>query len=367
LTLLSLQEVVSKTESQRKIIEDQMDRSGRKGGFHPDEVSIYNDLGRADIADIRETMNTIPLKVLINAAAKDLGLKEFLGKSGTTGIAGAAYLVPDKIYDIMFRSAWANDLTGNASRVVDTPGSTLKVDYAKTGQYRPKRFGSGGSMPDESIETGQLTITPAIWGISTRVTNELIEDSQWDVVQMHLEEAAKACAQESSAQFVNTLWSASNGDGTVNSGNTGVTGVTDFADIMTGWAGNAVDGYISDTIITNPYAVADFASDASVTAYGSSYHDAQVGSPPMLTGTFKGMNIYTFTGEDAYGANVLYQSSKWCTLVYNKAEAALTVRKRWLKIDNYADPVKDLVGATITFREGYSTINKDAVFKLSEL
>ncbi len=354
MTLLSFQEMLAKTEPQRKTIEAKMDASGNKGGFHPDEVSIYHNQGRADFNDLRETMSTIPLR-------------EFLGKSGTTGIAGAAYLVPDKIYDILFRSAWANDLTGSAMRIVDTPGSTLKVDYSVSGQFKPKRFGSGGGMPQESLETAQLTVTPALWGINTLITNELIEDAQWDVVQLHLEEAAKACAQESSAQALTILCAAANGDGTLNAVTTGATTVTDFQDLMDAWAANASDAYISDTVVTHPYAVADFASDASVSAYASSYHDRAVTDPPMMTGSFKGMNLYCWAGESSYGTAVLYSGSKWRTLVYNKAEAAVCVRKRWLKLEKYSDPVKDLAGAVITFREGYSTVNKDAICLITEL
>lgn len=336
-----------------------MDRSGRKGGFHPDEVTLYKDLGKADFADIRETMSTVPLKQLM----------EFLGKSGTTGISGAAYLVPDKIYDILFRKAYASDLTALAMRIVDTPGSTLKVDYA-TGGYRPKRFGSGGAMPDETLTVGQVTITPATFGINARVTNDLIEDSQWDVVQVHLEDAAKACAAESTALSIAALVAASTGRGTLNTCSTGVTAVWDFDDIMTAWSNNANDGYISNTIVAPPTAIRGFTSDASVSAYSNDYHTRAVTDPPMLQGTFKGMNIYTLVGELAYyadtGSYILNSGSKDRALVYNKEEAALCVRKRWLKIENYSDPVKDLVGATITFREDYKTINKDAICLITE-
>ncbi len=364
--MFSLQEVMSKTEAQRKLIAETMAGSGRKGGFHPDEVTseqtyctIYDGLGEADFQGVKETMSTVSLKKLM----------EFLGKSGTTGIAGAAYLVPDKIYDIMFRKAYANDLTGQAMRVVDTPGSTLKVDYMQGG-YRPKRFGSGGAMPDETLETAQLTITPALWGINARITYDLIEDSQWDVVQLHLEDAAKACAAESTAQSVAVLVAAATGRGTLNTLTTGAATTTDFDDIMGAWAKNAEDGFLSNTVIAPPVAIADFKSDASVAAYASSYHDRQVTDPPMLTGTFAGMNIYTLTGEQTYysatGSYILYSGSKDRTLVYNKEEAALCVRKRFLKIDNYSDPVKDLVGATITFRESYKTVNKDAICLITE-
>lgn len=363
---LSLQEVLSKTETQRKLIQETMERSGRKGGFHPDErtgentyCTIYDGLGKADFNDVRETMAQVPFKKLM----------EFLGKSGTTGIAGAAYLIPDKIYDIMFRKAYASDLTAQAMRIVDTPGSTLKVDYA-TGGYRPKRFGSGGAMPEDTLQTGQLTITPATYGINARITNELIEDSQWDVVQMHLEEAAKACAAESTAQSVATLVAASNGDGTLNTISTGVTGVWDFDDIMGAWKGNADDGYISDTIIAPPAALRGFASDDSVSKYSNDYHTRAVSDAPTVMGNFKGMTIHALIGEIAYyndtGSYILNSGSKDRALVYNKEEAALCVRKRWLKIENYSDPVKDLVGATVTFREGYSTVNKDAICLMTE-
>lgn len=359
MTLLSLQEVLSKTETQRKTVMEQMDRSGRKGGFHPEEATIYSDLGAADFTDIKETLTTVPLKRLM----------EFLGKSGTTGISGAAYLVPDKIYDIMFRKAYSSDLTAQAMRIVDTPGSTLKVDYSQ-GTYRPKRFGSGGGMPDETMNTGQVTITPATWGINARITNELIEDSQWDVVQMHLEDAAKACAAESTAQAIATLVAASNGRGTLNTLSTGVTAVWDFDDILGGWKNNADDGFLSDTIIAPPQVIKGLASDASVSAYSNDYHTRAVNDPPTAQGSFKGMAIHALIGELAYyadtGSYILYSGSKDRALVYNKEAAGLCVRKRWLKIENYSDPVKDLVGAAITFREGYSTVNKDAICLITE-
>ncbi len=361
MTLLNLRETIEKTATMRKNIEDKMDQSGRKGGFHPEEIDLWEGLGQADRADIKETVSAIPFYTFMNK------MQEFLGTSSTTGISGAAYLIPIKISDVMFRSAWLADVTAQAYRMMETPGATLKVDYAVTGQYKPKRVGSGGGMPDETMEFSQLTITPVIWSINTRITNEIIEDAQWDTVGMHLEEAAKACAQESSAQSVAVLAAAGNGDGTINTLTTGATTITDFQDVMDAWAANASDGYLSDTIITHPYAIADFASDASVSAYGSGFHDRQVTDAPMVAGSFKGMNIVTLTGESGYGTNVLYSGSKWRTIVYDKQNAGVCVRKRWLKIENYSDPVKDLQGAVVSFREGYSTVNKDAICLVTEL
>ena len=75
--MLNLQEVLAKTEDSRKLVEEGMDRT--KGGFHPSDASIYSGLKPADLHAVRETMKKASLTRLI---------QEYLGKSGTTGIAG---------------------------------------------------------------------------------------------------------------------------------------------------------------------------------------------------------------------------------------------------------------------------------------
>ena len=82
--MLSIQEMVDKTVEQRKAIEHAMDATG---SFHPLEASILNSPVPSDYQALKESLHNIPLR-------------EFLAKSGSTGIMGAAYLVPDKIHDV---------------------------------------------------------------------------------------------------------------------------------------------------------------------------------------------------------------------------------------------------------------------------
>jgi hypothetical protein len=361
MTLLSLQEVLDITKDTRKDVEAQMDRSGKQGGFHPEDASILgteeHPLKDADFNNVKETLHTIPLKRLM----------EFLGKSATTGISGAYYVIPDKIYDIMFRQAWLADVTGRCSRFTEAPGGWIKIDYHLTGQYKAKYFGSGGELPTETLEIGQLTITPVTFGIRPEITNDLIEDQMWDTVQMHLEEAAKAMAQFSSASFVGTLVSASTGEGTQNAWTSANTTTTNFNDLLQAYALNADDGWFSDCVITSPYSIPDFKSDAGVAAYATDFHQKAITDPAMNMGNFAGMDLNFLTGEGAYGTAVLYSGSKWRTIVMDKMNASATLRKRWLKIDNYANPIKDLVGAVVSARESYKTIRKSAICLITEL
>jgi len=163
----SLQEILSKTEGNRREIERNMDVT--HGGFHPNEASIYSGLKAADKQGIYETLSKVSLKQLVvHLGLKEyygsgLGIKEFLGHSGTlttgvTGASGANYLIPDKVYAELFENARMADITPLVSNVVDTPGSYLKIDVEKDGTFIPHFGGSGGEAPDQqrSGHTWQL-------------------------------------------------------------------------------------------------------------------------------------------------------------------------------------------------------------------
>ena len=52
--------------------------------------------------------------------------------------------------------------------------------------------------------------------------------------------------------------------------------------------------------------------------------------------------------------------------VIDKDYALLSGRKRWLRIENYSDPVRDLVGATVTMRQDSVTVYNDSICRIRE-
>jgi len=54
------------------------------------------------------------------------------------------------------------------------------------------------------------------------------------------------------------------------------------------------------------------------------------------------------------------------TVVFDKDYALLSGRKRWLRIENYSDPIRDLVGATVTARQDSVTIYDDSIAVITE-
>jgi hypothetical protein len=364
MTIIGLQETLAKVKENKSLenLEHYLDetRKSDNKGWHPEDASIFDGLKPADRADVRDTLKAVSLQQLLEFAI--------------SGTAGMNYLIPDKVYDILYTAAKSSDIVPSVSPIVSCPGSSLKVDIEVAGQYKARFVAGGARMPDESMQITQATATPKLFSINTAITNELIEDSQFPLFETHLRRAAEEMGRFSTRMFITDLVACSDGDGTQNTWTTRVASLTEVADVFTGYFNNLADGWVSDTVIIGGGALKQIVNDASTTNYSDTLHtkfslDSPIkGDNPMMFGQdLLGMNWYvvpeTYTGTDGG----LYLSSKWHTFVLNKANAMLTVRKRWLKIENYSDPVRDLVGAVVSARQDEVSVHNDSSCEITEL
>jgi len=369
--MLSIKEMVDKTETQRKPIEYMLD----KGYYDFEEANLLVGQGKEDTQQILETLRKIELTDIIRRSGDDLPwikpkIKEFLAKSGTTGIAGAAYLIPDKIYQIMFDSAVVADIVADISISLipadQIPGSTLKVDIAKDDSYVPKKYSSGGKMPTETIETVQATLdfsTP--WGINFQIANDLIEDAQFDVIEMHIRNAGREMGEYATNEAVTVLMTSTDGDGTLNTEGAGGD-VTTFTDVMNAVDANTQDGYISDIFLCSHHLIgSEIFKDTTYTQDASGVRDEFVREfyPKRLLG----MNVVYSECDmltKALGTgNAFEDLNSYCL---TKEYSLLSGRKRWLRIEKYSDPIRDLVGSTITARQDSVSVYNDSICRIRE-
>lgn len=376
LPTFSIQEMVEKTADQREVIQHNLEAT--KPYYDWDETSVFHGNKPEHQVRVLKTLREMSLKDLVARSVDDLPwlrpkLKEFLAKSGTTGIAGAAYLIPDKIYQVMFDSAVQADICADISIAMvpadEIPGANLKVDIAKDGSYKPQKYSSGGSMPTETIETVQAEMSFINFGINFQITNDLIEDAQFDVVEMHLRNAGREMGEFASNLAVYELINTSDGDGTKNTGTT-TTATT------TSWTGDTTydiekmidevvqDGYVSDTILLSHHSM----MHSVIRTLGSTSNQSEpwvnnvVSTGGWPTRMFDHNIVYSEV--DSLTNDGTYDPMK-CA-VFAKEYALLTGRKRWLRIEKYSDPIRDLIGATITARQDSVTVYNDAAAVLTE-
>jgi hypothetical protein len=381
--MFNLTEIMEKTKKQREEIEFNMDQT--HGGFHPSEASIYDGLNDADRLGIKETLKAIPLETMIALSAKERNylkydLKEYVGHSGslTTGFTGAgaagfSYLLPDAVYTGLLENASMTDLAPTISNVVNSPGAYLKIDAEVDGNYKPKWFASGGEMAQETIKVTQGAITPRLFGFNIGITNEMLEDNAFDTMATHIRVAAKRMGEWSTLMTLFPVMDDHRASATtyaIEGAYNTVANAGDYcyiSDLLEAEGQNAMDGFVGNNVVVAPPHIMSY---LGVGESNKTWWMAQdqlglnLNQNPIVN--VAGMPVYRTTHMTTADTPAALQywsglySTTWHELVLDKTYGIQTLRKRWLKMENYSDPVKDLVGAVVTSRQGHLVAYADA-------
>lgn len=338
--------MVDKTVEQRR----QLRRALGSGIFHPSEASIFNNQKPADYYALKESI-------------RNISLAEFLAKSGTTGIAGAAYLVPDKLHDTLIFYSKETDKVPVISAVVAErwEGGDLKVPIVNDETYKPKEFSSGGSIAVETVETMLPTLKPISFGINIAIGHDLVEDGAWDMIEFHSRQAAKAMGEKATSLALTVLKAASDGWGTKNTAASGDSQETKWMGATTAGISEAIDQNLDDNWISNTIVTVGEAWSHSISEtlpVGSTYMPVK----PGFTHCVNDMDILLHTKA----SDIYTSSTRMDTIVFDRNNALLSGRKRWMQIENYGNPVADLSGAVVTARQDSVTLYDDCIFVIVE-
>jgi hypothetical protein len=373
--MLSIEDIVKKTTVQRKTIREVMDGFGY---YHPDMrrsrgdpvASITQGLKPADAIDVATSIRQIPLSEFLNRVK----LEEFLAKSGTTGMQGAAYLVPVKAHDMLINYSMATDLVPLfSSRIIhDWKGDSWTLTVADDLQYRPYPFSSGGAQPAMHGDFSQVTLDftqDRKLGIHVAAGADLVEDvTDYDVIDWHIQQAAQAFGREATDRALTVLQTATDGIGTVNAAATGDADETRLINGTTTDIGDCVRALGYDRWVANTMIITSEAWMHSVATQA-----AEVGwlMVPPTTGfhtkigildTLLCNSVNLHASTDAEGAAF----TNCITIICDRLNALATGRKRWLRMENYSDPVKDLMGAVVVGEQDSVTLYDDSVYRLTE-
>jgi len=350
--MLSIQESTQKNEvkEQLRTIRAEMDAYGN---FHPDRSSILNVQSSALRLELEEMLNTIPLS-------------EFLAKSGSTGIAGAAYMVPDKLHSDLIKYSAETDLVSQLG-VVTTgwEGGDLKVDIVNKKTYKPKEYTSGGAKPTQTVETAQATITPKTFGLPVVASHDLVEDAAYSLIDQHIKAAAQSMGEYSTELALTVLKTGTDGWGTVNT-EAASADETLWLDVGNAIASNTDDKSISNTVVCTTEAWEHSISKGigKETAGGAAGDFWQPDSGYQINPV--PLNFIYTNNSALHLATDTTAMTKCVTVVFDKNNALITGRKRWMQIDNYSDPIRDIEGAFISARQDSATLFNDSICVITE-
>jgi hypothetical protein len=356
--MFSLQEISQndKIKFNLKETEKFMDRYGY---FDPKECNIMKGLDRSERHELSETLKHTSLKEWATSTTLSTGF---------AGAGGLNYIVPTYIsLKLGVANGRMRDIAPSIAGIFveDQPGDT--VSFAAIGAaLTPKAKGAegGGSI----IINGSSTTTQRF--VSTlQITNEIIEDSNYPLMEGAIQAAKQSMVQQSNDQLLTVLARATP-SGSQTSKQTATAGAdttapTDLAKIVA-QVSSCLPGMGNrrcDTLIVTP----ETWWDALITTAGHpDIHPGIVGFDAWY-GALDTEIVHTdLTSGNPLGTWASNRLTNAVSIVLDRDSALGVARKNWLRIENYSDPVKDLAGAVVSGKQACSELVCAAIGVLTE-
>ena len=217
-------------------------------------------------------------------------VKELL--STELGIEGQL-LIPRKIHATLIEEVNKRLIPRTeASFVVgpaNIPGSSYDIDLETPNTLDIREVAEGADIPLDTMAYTTINVKPVKYGVSIRITKEMMEDAQWNLLERHIKTAGKRFAENETNLVLTELDNATN----TTAGGAAIT----IANITTAMLDLEDDDYEPTTMLVGNEVLSDLRNiDTFVEAN-------KLGSREMLQtgfiGTIFGMNVMNFSTNAA--------------------------------------------------------------------
>lgn len=276
-------------------------------------------------------------------------IKSFLSTAaGTEG----SLLIPKKIWETMVMEVDKALIPRSEAMMVfgpgQIPGSSIDVNQEVVNTMDVREVGEGAEIPLDNQEYTSYNLKPVKYGATIRITRELQEDAQWDLLAMNIRTAGKRMAENENSLIVS--------DALDNATNTvaGGAAVT-IANVTRAMQYLEDADYESTTMFIGNEVLNDLRNiDTFVEA-------DKVGNREMLErgflGTIFGMNVIKVSTNAGFTTTTAY--------ITDKSEAYVIAEKRPLTVENFDLPSYDMSAAAITHRIKVRENRADAICKIT--
>lgn len=278
-------------------------------------------------------------------------IKEYI--STEDGSAGTL-LIPQLIFDRLIPEVNKNLLPRELAALMIGPnqfaGSSTTINLETPNTLDVRVVGEGAEIPLDNIDFSTVTITPVKYGVAVRITREMIEDSQFPLLERNLAAVGRRFAEKETELILTTL----DGAGATTAGGAAIT----IANITESMQDLEDNDYKPTDILVGNEVLNDLRNiDTFVEAQ-------RAGDTEMLTTGFKG-NLYgckvTLFSTNAAPSTTY---SKYA-YVLDRSEAFGIAIKRDITVENFNMPSFDMQGAAITWRFASFMLRSNAVSKIT--
>jgi len=307
-------------------------------------------------------------KLLEIAYAGNVERSELLGKDSTEKILGKdvkellqsdsrqqANLLQEEVYNTISEGAEPWKCLREIVPIIRTDSYSVRVVKGETGTYA-EDLAEGSNVPIDTQVYSKEDIVIKKTGTRPLITNELIEDSLFDIVNLELQKAGMRMENKLNRDVLLEILT--------DAGTTEVEPADahiSISDLARSRAAVAAANYMPDKMIFHPTAEGYLLQDSNL-AYA-----AFAGTTgPLTTGQIpKIMNMTPYTCTVTTGSTSKYwdatdSANHYYGLVIDSKASTYLAMRRDLTVEQYDDPIHDLKGISCTMRYGTGTIQANA-------
>ena len=207
----------------------------------------------------------------------------------------------------------------------------------------------GAEIPLDALSYATVTVTPVKFGVAVRITREMMEDSQFELLQRNIRAIGKQFAENETNLVLGQLDTA----GATTGGGAAVT----IANITESVFDVEENDYTPTDILVGNEVANDLRNiDTFVEAN-------KAGNTDMMQrgfiGTIYGLNVARYSTNA--GTNAVATSA----YIFDRSQAYLIAIKRDLTVENFDLPTYDMQGAAVTQRIDVKALRTNAISKIT--
>lgn len=271
----------------------------------------------------------------------------------------ASTLVQEEVYKTVIEGAEPFKCWRECQPIINTDSYSVRFVKGEAGTYAEK-VAEGAKITIDTQEYTKTDVTIEKYGVRPLITHELIEDALFDVIDLELKKAGARMENKLNRVILAAVLAGVTTN-TVNPGGPHIA-VSDIAQAI---GKIKKQNYLPDTLVLHPTAEAYLIQDSNL-AYVSWAGGNQTLRNYGLGGKLMGLTPFDCTATDAASPtwDDTTAASDVTALVLSKNDLGATCMRRDLTIEQYDDPIHDLVGIALTMRYGYGILQEKSAAKI---
>lgn len=266
------------------------------------------------------------------------------------GVEGSL-LIPAKIHDMLIPEVEKTLIPRTEAALYygpeSIPGSSVDINLESENIMDVRAISEGGEIYIDQDEYTTVNVRPLKYGVSIRITAELMEDSKFNLMEYNIRKAGKRLAENENSLVIAALDGAAN----TTAGGASVT----IPNITAAMQNVENNDYTPTTFLVGNEVVTDLRNIDTFTEAD------KIGNTEMLQrgflGTIYGMNVMRVSTNAGMTATSAY--------IYDRSEAYCIAEKRPPTVERFRLEVYDMDAVTITHRIAVKLLRSNAVAKIT--